>query len=84
MRYYDLAGKQLVDIKKKATSDFWGIHWDANWKGKNNIRDEIIGVKNSFVSKTTKNYLNTEAGIILEGGCGRGDNVASLVNNGSG
>ena len=78
MKYFDPIKKQLVYIENKANPRFW----DQHWKPDKNIRNEIIGIKNTFVSHITKQYLKPEEGIILEGGCGRGQKVASLVNNG--
>ena len=78
MNYFDQAKKQLIYIKNKTNPSFW----DSLWKLDKNIRSEIIGMKNTFVSRITKQYLKPRDGIILEGGCGRGGKVASLVNNG--
>ncbi|MEW6068416.1 MAG: class I SAM-dependent methyltransferase [Nitrospirota bacterium] len=78
MKYFDPVKKQLIYIEKKADSDFWDSHWKAN----EHIRNEILKIKNTFVSRTTRKYLKPEDGYILEGGCGAGSNVASLHNNG--
>lgn len=78
MRYFDPIKKQLIYIKNKATPDLWDREWNV---GKNN-RNEIIGEKNTYVSIITKRYLKPEDGIILEGGCGKGEHVASLANEG--
>lgn len=78
MKYFDPVKKQLIYIEKKADPDFWDHHWKAN----ENIRNEILRIKNTFVSRITKKYLKPSDGYILEGGCGTGGNVASLFNNG--
>jgi len=78
MKYFDSLNKRLILIDKRADSDFWDHHWNAN----ENIRNDIFKVKNTFVSRITKKYLKPEDGFILEGGCGLGINVASLYNNG--
>ena len=58
--------------------EFWDSHWDL---AENTIR-QILSTKKNFVSLITEKYLKPEHGIILEGGCGTGQNVAALVNNG--
>ena len=78
VRYFDPIKKQLIYIESKASSSFW----DSHWKLDKNIRHEILGRKDTFVSHITKQYLKPKDGIILEGGCGRGHYVASLGNNG--
>lgn len=78
MKYFDPAKKQLIEIKRKATPDFWDSHWEIDA----GIRNKIMLTKNNFVSNKTKKYLGPKDGIILEAGCGIGTNVASLVNNG--
>jgi len=78
MKYFDPVKKQLIFINQKATPDFW----DSRWQAGKTIRDEIFKIKNTFASRITKQYLNPKDGIILEGGCGQGKIVASLVNNG--
>jgi SAM-dependent methyltransferase len=80
MKYFDSTKKQLIYINKKATRNFWDKHWDA-YGGIRDKRDQIVKTKTTFVSEITKKYLKPEDGIILEGGCGTGFNVASLVNN---
>jgi SAM-dependent methyltransferase len=78
MKYFDPINKQLIFVEKKADPYFWDQHWEANEK----IRNEILRIKNTFVSRITKKYLKPEDGYILEGGCGNGINVASLYNSG--
>ncbi len=78
MRYYDSRKDRLVCIRENPTPDFWDRHWNLD----GNIRNDIIGVKHTYVSGVTMHYLTPGSGIILEGGCGKGQHVASLVNNG--
>ena len=65
-------------MSDKSTPDFWDAHWGID----DNIRDRILGTKDTLVSKITKRYLKPSDGTILEGGCGTGRCVASLSNNG--
>mgnify|MGYP001571246563 CR=1 FL=1 len=78
MKYFDPIKKRLVFVGSKATSDFW----DEQWKANGEIRREIIKIRKTFVSEVTKKFLRPEEGCLLEGGCGRGFNVMSLINNG--
>jgi len=68
----------LIYFGKKPSVEFWDSHWDL---AENTIR-QILSTKKNFVSLITEKYLKPEHGIILEGGCGTGQNVAALVNNG--
>jgi len=77
MKYFDPLNNKLIFIEKKADPVFWDHHWKIN-----NIRNDILGIKNTFVSRITKKFLKPSDGYILEGGCGTGVNVASLFNNG--
>lgn len=77
MRYFDPVKKQLIYIESKAGPSFWDLHWKLD----KNIRI-ILRIKNTFVSNITRQFLKPKDGIILEGGCGKGHNVASLINNG--
>jgi SAM-dependent methyltransferase len=78
MKYYDKSTGQLIFTKKLSTSDYWDNRWHIN----KNIRAKIINCKDSYVSQITKKYLRPKQGVILEGGCGQGHYVSSLVNNG--
>jgi len=78
MIYFDPKKKQLIYTGASASDIFWDGHWRENA----NIRDEIKKNNKTLTSKITKKYLKPGDGIILEGGCGNGTNVASLVNNG--
>ena len=78
MRYFDERNNRLIYIERQATPDFWDDCWQADIS----IREEIIGVKNTYVTRITKKYLKPTDGIILEGGCGRAQHIAALTNNG--
>ena len=78
MKYYNKSTGQLIFTKKLSTSAYWDNRWHIN----KNIRAKIINSKDSYVSRITKKYLRPKQGIILEGGCGQGHYVSSLVNNG--
>lgn len=77
-RYYDLQKKRLIYFGKKPSRQFWDSHWDL---AENEII-KIVSTRRNFASLVTAKYLKPEHGIILEGGCGTGENVAALVNNG--
>lgn len=77
-RYYDLQQKRLIYFGKKPSRQFWDSHWDL---AENEII-KIVSTRRNFASLVTAKYLKPEHGIILEGGCGTGENVAALVNNG--
>jgi SAM-dependent methyltransferase len=78
IKYFDPGKKQLLCYGRNATSHHWDNHWDVD----ETIRLEIVGVKDTYVSRVTKEYLLPEEGAILEGGCGKGLHVAALVHNG--
>ncbi len=78
MKYFDSARNQLIFAELKATPVFWDNHWNIN----KDIRARLLAKKNTFVSTVTRKYLKPSDGIILEGGCGNGFNIASLVNSG--
>ncbi len=77
-RYYDWKQKRLIYFGKKPSRQFWDSHWDL---AENEII-KIVSTRRNFASLVTAKYLKPEHGIILEGGCGKGENVAALVNNG--
>ena len=89
-RLYDLKNDRLIYIGKAATQQFWDNHWDVN-----NLRNELISSKKTWrkklmafvgfsensVVRITKHYLR-EGSTILEGGCGKGQNIIALSNCG--
>lgn len=77
-RYYDRKNKRLIYLGKKPSPVFWDTHWEM---AKNAARN-IVNTTRTFASLVTPKFLKPEHGIILEGGCGRGQNVAALVNQG--
>ncbi len=78
MKYLNKKGKNLICIEKESTPEFWDTIWSLN----DNRVKNIYKRKSNFVSNITKKYIKPEDGYILEGGCGNGENVAILVNNG--
>jgi len=78
MKLFDPKKKQLICIEEKASKVFWESHWNLN----EDIVENIINTKDTFVSRITKKYIKDKNEPILEGGSGDGTNVASLVNNG--
>lgn len=70
-KYYDSENSHLVYLGHSSSEENWDKHWD---NAKTNVRNE-------FVSKVTKKYLPKGARI-LEGGCGIGDKVYTLKQDG--
>jgi len=78
MKYYDSSKKQLIYIRKRATSKYWDKYWKTE-----NIRERIFNSgRHSFIARITRKYLHPSEGPILEGGCGLGFKVESLKLNG--
>lgn len=77
-RYYDRKNKRLIYLGKKPSPVFWDTHWEM---AKNAARN-IVNTTRTFASLVTPKFLKPDQGVILEGGCGSGENVAALVNNG--
>jgi len=62
-RYYDKLNNRLVYIEKKASPNFWDVHWEVD-----NFKSMVEGSKNDvLILKTTGRFL--KEGKILEGGC---------------
>lgn len=76
MKYYDKKRNRLVYIENKANDTYWDEHWIAD------DFERIIKITNNrFISKNTDRYLS-KGMKILEGGCGRGQNVYLLQHKG--
>ena len=78
MKYFDPENKQLIYISQESTSHFW----DGFWCDFSALPAEFLTLNNTFVSRITKKYVGPTDGVVLEGGCGMGQYVASLVNSG--
>jgi SAM-dependent methyltransferase len=78
MRYLDGQNRRLIYVSQQATPAFWDAYWTAD----QSLRQAILKQKDTFVSRTTRKYLEPEDGTILEGGCGIGIQVAALMNAG--
>jgi SAM-dependent methyltransferase len=75
-RFYDKNNNRLVYIGRHANIEYWDNHWD-----KNNI-DKMYPKRISrfdYVINTTKKYLKAGS-LVLEGGCGIGQQVFKLQN----
>jgi len=71
-RYYDKKNNRLVYINNKATDEYWDEHWE------NDNFEKLVRIKsNKFIETNTNKYLK-KGDKILEGGCGRGQNVYLL------
>lgn len=78
MRYYDRMNGRLIYCGRCATPNFW----DDNWESVGIERECLLVAKESFITRVTREYISPEDGVILEGGCGSGVQVASLYNEG--
>lgn len=79
MRYYDPQQNRLIYIEQAASAEFWDQLWQKNYGDR---LAKLRQTRHTFVSDITKRYLKPTDGPILEGGCGQGQQVAALVNNG--
>jgi len=77
--YYSETKKCLVYLNKKADSRFWDDLWDTE-----SIKKDILGGKQDlFVAPITKQFIKPASSCrILEGGCGKGSYVYSLMHQG--
>jgi nucleoside-diphosphate-sugar epimerase/ubiquinone/menaquinone biosynthesis C-methylase UbiE len=74
-KLWDPNKNQLLFFENQADPEFWDKHWE---KDLNKFKEKLVASRNDFVSNITSKYLNPTDGIILEGGCGDGQNVLSL------
>ena len=75
-RYYDQFNQQLIYIGRAATEHFWDAQWQST-----DFRKAITKTPNSWIARTTKKYLPLGSHI-LEGGCGQGNHVYALQQQG--
>ena len=75
MKYYDQLTSRLLQIKRKATADFWDEKWTSDEVGIFNPRSVA-----PFLD-LTRRYLAPDS-LILEGGCGTGGKIAALESAG--
>ena len=76
MRFFDQKNNRLVYVGSRSDSAYWDEHWDND-----NFVTQLKSAKNNFIVNITKKYL-PKGSLILEGGCGRGQNVYMLENVG--
>jgi len=76
--FYDKINNRLIYIGEASNPDFWDKHWDKNTIEK--MYPKKIS-KFDYVVNTTKKYL-PEKSLILEGGCGTGQQVFKLQQSG--
>lgn len=82
VKYFDAKKNEMIYVKERATPNFWNRLWNhAIDKSSRNKKGGGRG-RYSDVVRITKKYLRPDEGPILEGGCGLGDKVISLVQNG--
>lgn len=75
MKYFDREKSRVLQVKSKATADFWDQKWTA---------DEVGAFNPTSVAPfqaLTRRYL-APGSLILEGGCGTGGKVAALESSG--
>jgi SAM-dependent methyltransferase len=73
-KYYDKVNDRLVFVQGRADSEYWDEHWSC--VSRNDLVAQIK-VRNRFVLGQTEKYL-PKGSVVLEGGCGRGQNVWTL------
>jgi SAM-dependent methyltransferase len=71
MRYYDPGHRRLIHYARAASSGFWDVHWQSDDFA------QAIRSLHRFVIRWTQRYL-PRGSKVLDGGCGRGQNVYSL------
>ena len=78
MRIFIKEKKALAYYEKKASSDFWDMHWEIN-----DLKTFIKSCTYSdLIIPRLQKFLPNEKGLILEGGCGRGNYVYCMQHNG--
>lgn len=73
MKQYDPNNKRITETREKANSAFWDNHWQTD-----NITEKIESGKNNILVNNFTRKLLPVGSIILEGGCGIGQNVYGL------
>ncbi len=74
MKLFDKKKQRIIHTGRNPGADFWNEVWKEKLKSTDNIR----GIKETVVTNITRKYLSPGDGLILEGGCGTGENVMSL------
>src|SRR6266540_3316910 len=75
-KYYDPIENRLVFEGEEATPDFWA----DSWRDEKLIASIKAGAHERFVSPITQKYITPGKDVrILEGGCGKGHFVYSLI-----
>lgn len=78
MRYFDKQHGRLIYDGRASTPEYW----DQKWQADDTIRNRVMGIRSTYVSRITKRYLKPNDGMVIEGGCGLGQHVAALANSG--
>lgn len=76
IKYHDKINNRLVYIGNGSDSEYWDKHWEYD-----DLKNKIQQSSNPFIVNNTRKYLPLGS-YILEGGCGRGENVNILKTNG--
>ena len=89
-RFYDVSNDRLIYLGKAATEGFWDDHWNTHdlrlqfQINRNRWRKRLrnfLGLSHNSVVAITIRYLETGS-MILEGGCGLGQNLVDLSKEG--
>ncbi len=76
LRLFDRTNNRLIYFGKNATPDLWDTLWSLD---KEVVHKSISPSRDGdHLVAFTKRYLKPDDGIVLEGGCGRGQYVAAL------
>lgn len=76
LKYYDAQNRRLIYIGERSSEKFWDKKWETF-----DVRSTVLSAKNKFFVSVTQRFLPAGSKI-LEGGCGLGDKVYSLIANG--
>ncbi|MBD3230959.1 MAG: methyltransferase domain-containing protein [Candidatus Lokiarchaeota archaeon] len=79
-KFFEITTKRIIFIGKDADSSFWDRKWSSNKYEL--IKSKVLNTTtNKFLLHYTRLFLKPCNGIILEGGCGKGSNVMTLIKN---
>jgi SAM-dependent methyltransferase len=71
MKVYNQNANRLIEYENNATQE----HWDRHWQDNHNI--QFKARPRTIITEITNKYLVANS-LILEGGCGNGQNIADL------
>jgi len=77
-QYYDPQNNRIIYIRHNSTPDMWHYRWHLDDKS----LTKYLTKHNINIVKLTYRFLKPQDGTILEGGCGYGGKVNSLMQAG--